>query len=532
MAVFKIDGLKTSPDGLKDLTLTYEKNDNGVRGFSTSTTLSFTGDGYDYLYDKFFADRSTGCEAVVAVTYKPDCCNFTYELEINNENIKLCKGSDCRIEANLQTPDNKYECLFDRLFFANDNGGLSGSFQQAVENGVYKGVRFCYCNEMNLISIVVALIVTWIAFIVDMVAFLCKLSVIGLATGLCNEISDWADNIREAGSGCRKYHTGFYVKDALAFNADACGLQFQSSFFNDPTYANMALISAIYDEGESMNDTTIWRDENAYNANALQLFQEIGTLIGKETRIRGNEIYLESKQFYIDSAPLLFDASADTYCLEYGEDNYAYANLKYAVDSQDVQGNKMLPFYNAREDWKDNDCQKGGYEVTNVFGATRFMNDCQSPDFIWDNILDDLRENLTGDNWRPIIGNGQAERPKIVLINSSTKDDFCQQVQRRNSTTCFEDNGVTIKGGTYDYNYDMWYEERLKNGHAENDPRLSTYKPFVVSGIEKKLTCDQLEVLINNGIDVAIEIDGVRGQPEAITLDPNTNIIQVNGLRI
>lgn len=492
-----------------------------------SSGILFERESFEYLENKFFPTpfNPGAKDREAAITISEDCCNQSYDFIIRADATTYCP-QECTIETQgFERSDD---------FIA--SGLLNGTYaewQQEAGDDLQPSIRAC--TEFGFVQ---AIFVALLAPVGATLGILIQLfNLLGL-----DDAADQLEEIFQNATGCNKFIESVYVRDFLRKNCDAVGLQFVSSIFDGGVYRSAAWIDAnesmVSDETD-LNGATL----GACTGNT-RVFSEL-TIAGVldvlartfngDYRIQNGVLRFERRDFFIQQTNVLVNVD-DAYneglaenapCYTY-TDQTKYANglFRYEKDTLDGEGNaSRLTYYYDRIEFNDPiDPNKAGtLDVVAPIGSPRFVGDG------FGNYLDAFRPQ------GQILIDGQAwssrTLPKIIIVRPRNQNDlfFC------NALPVLRTNSVT---GDLEFNFPMWFREDAEQPELYNnfwsieDPRTTPNQPYQLEDFEFIATCEQIQAIRDNGIDIVVETRLGNGTPEEIVINYETKTITVKGTKL
>jgi len=322
---------------------------------SVSSDFTFTGSGYEFLKETFFGDTSTGCKAIVQVSLILGCCsNITLSYQITRDSLTYCPDK-CSMKVILvkMNDDNiAFECLNKTRLFDND----------VLNNITLPHLEYCTGSGFNGLGAAVFAIVTTIFGIINVIIL-----VLNAIPGV--DIPILGAELVDTLIGCDRQAPGFVVKEALEFQANECGLGFQSvSILDLPNYQRTTVIPMSYADGKNNCPDINLLMENRPNVSVISFVGSMEPLFDSDFRVKNATLFFETNTWFDDNLFLVGDVDNlifddETICYQYDvlETYAAYGRFEYAYDVVDTWGNRASDHYNEVVEWNPdaNENQKG-----------------------------------------------------------------------------------------------------------------------------------------------------------------------------
>jgi hypothetical protein len=454
--------------------------------------LSFAGDlefeGADAAYIKQrLVDDPNAINNSVELRFKEDCCPNVPDrvFVIKAEGVEWCDAPNCTLTAQaveFSQASQYADCLKSTLIFDNYAG-----FQSQQHP------RITYCNELrpaflqdaliitllvidsillilSPIIAVIAIIVSIINAIIAVVNVLCSncLNPIGNGNDIDGGIISWALNFfstfNDKFIGCGRKHPSPFVRSYAQNVCAKCGLQFQSSIYNNPgsDYYNTVYWNAPVRKGVDQTDnTTYWIDDNKPLLNGHKFFNQLKPPTNSRWKIIGNTVVFERRDYFQSLTPWLDITTYDPdkivkVCYEWSKkQRYAYANLQYMQDAIEWVGDEARPRWNDIVEWNSpySSLQKDEYALLLQYGAARFRGDGIDRDVLSDYSNFPLIGPIIS-QWTnvQIMHNGTAFNPKLLIY-----DDTTPHADAR--VRIYYPPGNTNAALNQHYNYPFWFDQ-------------------------------------------------------------------------
>jgi hypothetical protein len=494
-----LNGIDYSNDvaELQDIeSLTYEL-DETTRTVqkSVSSDFTFTGAAYDFLFGIFYSDTSTGCNAKVQVVLTLDCCSIPLVRQITFRGTTHCPDK-CNIKAVL-TKDNDdnvgFDCLNKTRLFDNN----------VLNNITLPHLEYCTGAGFRSLGALVFAIVSTIFGIINVLIL-----ILNALPGV--DIPFLGSEIIDGLLGCDRQAPGFVVKEALEFQANECGLGFQSvSILDLPNYQRTTVIPMSITDGKNNCPDLDLLMENRPNVSVISFVGSMEPLFDSDFRVKGSTLFFETKTWFEDNLQLvgdvdnlIFDDEGICYQYDVLETYSAYGRFEYAYDVVDIWGNMSSNHYNEIVEWNPsgNENQKGehlniaeAFSPLHILGMGLFLQPGALVQLIGHGVI---YEGITG-QWKIYTWDG-AETCKSRTVNSFTSG----------------------------YNYPFRFTQGLPDGslydtfHSHKNPNNSPCPlktedfTFAVESF-----CDMVQYLEQNGTDIYISCPYGKIKPGVVEVD-------------
>ncbi len=330
---------------------------------SVSSDFTFTGAGYTFLESTFFSDTSIGCKAIVQVEIVLGCCDsVTLSYQITRDSLTYCPDQ-CNMKVVLvkMNDDNiGFECLNKTRLFDND----------VLNNITLPHLEYCTGEGFKGFGAAVFAIVTAVFGIINVIIL-----IINALPGV--DIPYFGSEIIDGLLGCDRQAPGFVVKEALQFQANECGLGFQSvSILDLPNYQRTTVIPMSYVDGRNVCPDINTLMENRPNVSVISFTGSMEPLFDSDFRVKNSTFYFETKEWFDDNLQLVADVEDlifddETICYQYDVlDTYAaYGRFEYAYDVIDTWGNRVVDHYNEIVEWNPGANENQKREHVNIVEA-------------------------------------------------------------------------------------------------------------------------------------------------------------------
>jgi len=578
-------------DGTEQFQVTQSRKSNeGKISKAFSSELTFFDDGYQ-LIKSILIDDPNGFVNSITIEVFDECCQESvFKGIIRGDSIDYCEPG-CSVSCNIIEEDEALNCVKSTLIWDNWNGFRDRN--QPV-------VRYCIELRPSFVQI----ILVFLAFILNLILFAVLIPLIavifvifGIIYLICqviaviasiipgvdppdcnsgftnpinviNQIIEAIDNLNNSLVGCGRFHPSPYVRDYLTNVCQKCGLQFQSSIFNDASspYFNTVLFAAEVRKGFSATSTNFALiDENKPILTGERLLNDyLNITFNAEWRIINGILIFERKDFFqnlatwINTDELLQQGRLldDQVCFSWiDKERPAFARLEWSKDAQEYIGYEAADRYNEIVEWNSppSPLQSGERTVSVPFGPARFRDDGIEVDILsflggflggaidaiffgafteWENVL--LMNQHTAFNYK-----------LLILKDSSPNDNNLVKSNYSNTFTggqlfgyqTMPDEAVLNLpiASNQRFNYPLWFYEGRNNNllslfHYIDNPRLPGTQQFnfeftFVFDCEEYLNFnfDKTVRLVKGGVF----LDGV---VEEIQVDFTSRTITVQGI--
>src|SRR5690606_33074892 len=255
--------------------------------------MEFEVKALEYLYGVFFEDPKNSMGERVSVNIYIECCGITDPIKfyMDHSSVEEC---DCVISGTLIKDEDDSECraiLRDKIFWK-DNGLLdSVPFYDVPycndETGFTKILVIMYCILLPILA-VLELIETIINAILDVIDFLVFWKKLKWEVDIPS-----LDNYVDLIHGCGRKHPSPLVVDILKYNANRCGLEFDSKMLQVGFFKNVLLMMAEYEEG---CEDCKYIENNMLNKTTIQLMNDLKPVWNADYRIIDGVLYFDQKR--------------------------------------------------------------------------------------------------------------------------------------------------------------------------------------------------------------------------------------------
>ena len=525
-------------------------------GYTISEGLTITGDGYNYLFNKFFADCRQGIlsDATSVITISRNG-GRTIPFVINSRALTH-DPCNCSIEFRLQSDSIVNRCheYFNTTLIGEngfDDAYVHPKKWFATQGGFMHNALYVLRPLILVILLVVLpaikLIRGAIFAICNVINFLPRFLGVGIDCPDIPQIPDFGDisesyDLLIAGNG--KYNPSPLLREIFEYHAKQCGLNFRSSIFNDPSsdYYNDIYFKLEAGKHGSITDDVNFIPENYGLDTIIDVLDFASSVYNADYRIVGNELILERVDYFYRANDPTFSI-VDYYqrglikeCPKYRfnpTNLSSYLSLQYSQDGLDREGNRVIDLYKDKIDWNNppSASQKGKSEKLIPASPSRFQYDRES--FI-DSFLDfDVEiDNFRSGSailFRPrnphrtrdlIIDNDQTSVPKVIgLISGFNRNDaFAKRLPllRRDGRQF------------YLYNYNLMVDESMQIGEPDlynnqfivDNPRTGSTPVMEVDGsFTTDLTDEIWDAILSQGVDMSFNTHHGIGKANEVEID-------------
>lgn len=415
--------------------------------------VTFVGDAYEYLRDKFVTNPNGKFERVLFVLVD-NCCGddrVIFEGALFGENVEWCEGECFLTVQAVQFDDytEKVDCIRSTLIYDNHDG-----FQQQehprmtycleYRPGVLQDLVLIYGIVLNLFLLLLTPLIAAISTLINTVNLIIaavnlipgvNISPIGSSDSsfVFSQISNLVTSFNSLIIGCGRRHPSPLVREYIDNVCRKCGVEWSSSIFKDPAsdYYNTVLYNAPLEKGKRpilnpFSPITTWIDENKPIKTLDGFLSELGIVFNASHRVINGVLYFERKDFFndndewVDYTTLRNENRIDgLICYQWRqEDAPAVLRLSYQEDAVDWVGNEALPRFNNIVEWNIpvNQRQKGIEERFFPFSTARFRDDGIDRDVLGDYAWFPSYSNALNIYSGCIIqNNGTSFQPKLII---------------------------------------------------------------------------------------------------------------------
>lgn len=523
MLYLTIDDIKFSQSDYTSLeessvTLRIHDQESGQIAYSYSEEVTAYGEMYKYIWENLLMTDgklvNNKGKKLVAKIYD-DCCKVTSDAtgkesdylvfvgKISSTGIKFCEF-DCSITFNIEEDEfaANANCLKNKFIF--DNSIIYPNGQRFHE---LRHPFTWHCVEMRPALIHWIFLIFGLLFNAIVPAFIALIALIavikeiidaiialfsGEAPTLDFDVLDWffklVKDVNGYMSGCQYGHPTPFIRDYLTNVCKVCGLQFESSIFNNSNspYYNAMLLSAPVDKGTK--EYVSWIDDNKPIETGDSFLQLLSRIFNISYRINNNILTVERKDFFkpntiwLDLSNPKNDPRIISICYKFpSTSDPAGGEFVFAMDGIDWVGNEAKSLYNDIMDWNlpfgNYPHLKGIKRYDIPISPARFKGDGITTDIIstwvdiWNMVFPGLGYVLTGgskfNNCLLLPVELTTEYKVLIWDGDSPLDEA--RVRRQ-----------SYSEGLY-YNKDMWVAAEVDSILTKNN--IVTKKPFVAGNL-------------------------------------------------
>lgn len=561
-------------DGLSDFVITYTEDEgsHGVNNIGLSSTLTFYGDGYEFIKRELI-DVGLGGLRFINVTIETNCCGLIYDqFIIRGDNIDWCEN-DCSVTATLRQYDEDSEifrCLKGNMVIQPPVYSTELTDDEMTFNRDWWNTHklfVSYCSEIRpswLHSVAILLVWTMeLAYTLLSLIFYAVAGLTSLLTGSSNgldTLNGIVDDMSSLVTGCGKHFTAFKVKDIIERGLYDCGCAFSSSIF-EGDYADLIFISNQIDETLSKYNSD-WERSPDYTT--YEFLNLIASVFNANWIIKGGVCYFE-RWDELDLGSTTIDVEAfkrdgrivdDIICYRWsGDAKPAFFKGSYEDDMYDSTGLEALNDYSIVQEWNNpaNDIQEDYKEVNIPFGITRFINDRYDDSVITQYQNFPLIRRVIQDNLlsMKIAQNGLGLDRLFLAKNSGNYKDVAPHYDpisgaRVDKIYYWVGKDEVIEGNDQ-INYGMQFNPRSDFNNSSlydsdtadadlyqrfwssENPRLSNKRGLIVN-FQFRYTCNDIQTLdLENKIIVLIGTTYYYARIKKVEVNPSTGLINIEG---
>lgn len=449
-----LNGQLIPPDqytGGKGTTIEITRSDvDGKQQKSNSKEYTFSGAAYEMIKAIMIDDPQAKNNSMTALIYEDSCCStdtMMFEGILKSSGTDWCEG-ECEVRATFieHTEDTKrMDCIKSTPVDDDWNGFTSQNHPRVV-----------YCNELrpdwlqpvilifgiilNLILLILTPVVAALSLLNGILFAIQNVinSIPGVnitisfnfdgnsATTLLQEFTSWKNKMNQRIVGCGRKHPSPFVRAYIINVCSKCGIQFQSSIYNDPLsdYYNAMYFNAPIEKG-TYDDSVTYIHKNHPIKTLDGFLDELAPVHNAQWKIIDGTLYFERKDFFNAGTTWVNFSTLEAanriqgkLCAPWRtEESPAYIEMSYSQDPLDSVGNEALERFGFgyRVEWNQpfSDLQSGHEDVVLVFGVPRFRDD---------NIDRDILSEFAGAlpviqdfNGVLIVEKGVAFQPKLLI---------------------------------------------------------------------------------------------------------------------
>jgi len=552
-----IDGQDFTNDvqGLDDISLIFGLNtSDSLTSVSVSGELEFAGNAFDLLHTTFFENTREDIGSRLVVQLFLDCCNQKDPIlfYLDRGSVRIC--GDCMISGNLIKLEDDESCrsyLRDKIFWK-DNGFLDSvpfyDIPYCEESDAFTKIYIIIFTILFPILLVLQAIETVINAVLRVIRF--------ISFGLIRWSVDIPslDNAIRLIRACDRKHPSPRVFDILDYNVRRCGLKFDSNILKY-TYANTLILMAQNEDGCT---SCSYIESNLLNKTTVQLMNDLKPVWNADYRIIGDTLYFDWKkrinmildEYVLCNAESEYDKgdAEDPPCYSYDTNLPAYMRFEYSHDSIDTAGNKRLDTYRAdgKErgnyaeiiEWNDppSQYQKGEETVILPYSPPAFTHDGRNRCDISQFRMIDKYGLGTQPN-QLVLTMGMSSLPKLILMNSLSSWDPWREGTGEVKGCIANALGGAFVYDVQQYNTFLWTKEDKYEGlysqyYKIDDPRGEERPLLNLESFTFAFDCEQLALVMQNGVNVAVETEYGNGYPTEIRVDFRNNTMTLNGVKV
>lgn len=487
-----------------------DDQENRVRAVSNSYTL--TGAAYNIVAASFIDDPNGKNNELLVKIYDVGCCEtdtLLFEGRLISDNVKWCYDEcTCDVIFEEYTETTKaIDCVKSTLIYDNRNGF------QSIQHP-----RMRYCIEprpdvvfffimavgeiLNLLLIILTPIVAALSLlngilqaIEDTINLIPGVNINitfdfdgNSSTNLLQEFQNWRNQLNERLVGCGRAHPSPLVRDYIQNVCGICGLQFQSSIYNDPAsdYYNAVVMFAPVAKG-SLNEGVFWIDANLLIKTLDQFLNDLKPVHNAKWEIQNGVLYFERKDFFDDGLPFVNYEALSTQeriteklCIEWrNEDRPAYLQCQYQMDAIDSTANDALNDYNETVEWNNpySSLQVGKRDVVLFFAPTKFRYDGTDED-AFDQFSGGFLGDVINANRRNIILQKHLTAlPRLIIWDTNTP----RHTARAKTYPLLSPPGWSPYPGSIRYNWPYQFNQFAtapNTAYPSNEPNTGLYTRF------------------------------------------------------
>jgi hypothetical protein len=343
---------------------------------------------------------------------------------------------------------------------------------------------------------------------------------------------------------------GHPMNNIIETSLSNVGLSFQSSILQSGTYSNTVYLSqssilqsGTYSNTVYLSEATIGGSDlgglfvERYGKTIVQFLNSAKILFNADYRIINGVLYFERKDAFFDNTNELVDLEqvstpTNPVCYMFTTDpEFAIGDYSFVSDSREKMGNEALGDYSDIIIWNEpfNPNRKDTNEVNIPFGAAKFTGDVYDTNVLLQNGERPIGWIITSRDAEPW------EAPKVVIVNAIDNDAFTE-----NATVVHAVDG----NGERRYNYPFYIgennnlnpaeenEELYQNFYHIDDPRETPIAPYEISEFTFLATCDQINLVRENGINVHVKTRFGKGFPTEIDINYQNKTLTLKDIKI
>jgi len=474
-----------SVEGVDDFAVTFqEDNETKTISVSISNALTFRGDAFRYLESKFFASP-VFVDSDAAIKIVIPQFDHEYDLYIRADAMDYCPEI-CEISGSLTERKPELAIL------------------SKIPEEKQGKVDVQYCLNVDFMQVIMYAII---------LSFRISLQILNISLGgfLFNGAVDALQEAEDLLIGCNREKAAYNIFEYIQGCASEAGLSFQSSILTTAPYKDTYYV----DSNSSINRLSCIEFLNLvkqpFNAeykikNGVLYFERVDFFTQIQTRfVNVDNVYNEGRS---DAPP----------CYRYtAKQRNAYGRYEYSSDNIDSNANEMLDLTNDIVDFNNpfDPYKRGDLKVTIPFSPARYSNDRDS--------------NSTINALRPpdqlLLSTSISQFPKLV-IGQNVAGILRPQSRPR---------GID---GRDDFTYQMWFDAQLdvpelyQNFWFISNPNETNVLPFELDSFTFAATCEEMDTVKREGIDLIIETRLGDARAESISINYTNGTITLEGVQI
>ena len=402
-------------ENLEDLVFNWKfENENKIE-VELDTEVILTGGAFTYVLDWLF-NKPFSAMNMIDVRFFDDNRIVNGEFVIRPQKINRCENDNCSLSLKIDTFDYQLDCLKTTAIDDNWNGFLNREFTAWGVN-IEKKPKY-------VVNILFALFIpfwgigTLASFIfttVNGIYLAVQRSPVGRSIGLPDinisfNPSDVSALFKKL-LGVGYHYSAAKVIDYVRNGCDRCKIEVARKFlFNSDTLPDGSSniykdLNVLYTNGLGgyNEDDTDKRKLKEFNNPLLtvdEFLDKLTKVFNSRWYVKNGSIYFWPKWDRVNSRIIdlrLYASDIVSNCISYSsQSRFASRRLEYRADGSDFCSVEAMPRYNGTVDFDvankrhSSGLFKGRDSISNEFGATRFMNDGISDNYIKDSIEDPI----------------------------------------------------------------------------------------------------------------------------------------------
>lgn len=505
-----------------DFEMTFQLSEDKAVVYNLSSSVTFIDGAFQYIAQKLFSDKSKRFNSILAQV-KSDCCDETFDFEINRDTVSEFCPEECRVVTNLKELTEETRCkeqLASLAFWEH------GDFLNDIKTAPDAYVDLEYCEKLDIAQTVLLALYS-----------IPPLSLVIVAADLIfpnANVGNWV-------TGCpERFHPSPRLGYIFDYAARSCGLRFKSSILNDPAnelYYCSYLVMAQNTRGLKEDNLGCLIADNLPGLSVTQLSELIKPLHNADYRIKNGELCYERKDHFKNAAECIGNAeelyrrerTEDAPCYRYKQDEGCQSSVfEYCRDTTDIAGNEQLNNYNDRvnNDPLYSGRLKGECRVSPQLSPVETMRSNTRESF-GERYVDARREGgLLGDMNEDlmILKDGISAKLKVVSIDKETS-----KIVRKSRAA----------GSILDYvNYPYWYAKDLncpelyKNFHEIDHPFSGNPECVGMSDFtfQPDNFCKTVRLIRECGTQICLNTRYGRMYPSSVSINLNKGTVVLSGL--